>query len=496
MTTVPPRPPGGALVHAFDADHGDLTAEELTQLLGGKGASLAALTKLQMPVPPGFTLTTVACRRYLDRGWDQELEQALLGGVAELERVTGTHLGDPVRPLLVSVRSGAPVSMPGMMDTVLGVGLTRPVIDGIAERTDDAAFAADTMRRALRGWGAAVGGAPPEDPREQLLAAVHAVFGSWESDLVRRYRQIESIPDGLGTGATVQTMVFGNRPGRSGTGVAFTRHPSSGEPGLVGDFLVSAQGDDVVDGRRTTLHLDALRERWPDLWDELAGLAARLEQHFVDMVDIEFTIEDGRLWLLQARPAKRSARAALRVAVDLAEDPAFPLDRTGAVTRCRHVLDGDDAWAEGAGAGSDDAGDVIAEGIAAAAGRGIGVLCVDVDHAVSLTGDGVAVVLVRRETSPVDVPAIADAAGLVTTLGGLVSHAAVVARSWGIPAVVGVSTLEVGPDGVRGPGGLVAAGEIVTVDGDGGRLLRGEHPAGAGDPPPELAVLQRWSQER
>lgn len=495
MTPVPPRPPGGALVHGFDADHGDLTAEELTQLLGGKGAALAALTRLQMPVPPGFTLTTTACRRYLDRGWDQELERALLGGVAALERATGTHLGDPARPLLVSVRSGAPVSMPGMMDTVLGVGLTRAVIDGIAERTGDTAFAADTMRRALRGWRAAVGGAPPDDPREQLLAAVQAVFGSWESDLVRRYREIESIPDGLGTGATVQMMVFGNRPGRSGTGVAFTRHPSSGEPGLVGDFLVGAQGDDVVDGRQATLHLDALRERWPDLWDQLSRHSARLEEHFVDMVDIEFTIEDGRLWLLQARPAKRSARAALRVAVDLAQDPACALDRAGAVARCRHLLDGDDAWAEGADAASDLGGEVVAEGIAAAAGRGVGVLCVEVDHAASLAGDGVAVVLVRRETSPTDVPAIADAAGLVTTLGGLVSHAAVVARSWGIPAVVGASTLEVGPDGVRGPGGRVAVGEVVTVDGDGGRLLRGAHPGGVSDPPPELAVLRRWSQE-
>jgi pyruvate, orthophosphate dikinase len=384
--------------------------------------------------------------------------------------------------------------MPGMLDTVLDVGLTPAVARSLASRTGDGAFADDTVRRAERAWVEVVGGNPPEDPLEQVRVAVGAVFASWRSERVEQYRALEGIDPELGTAVTVQSMVFGNRSERSGTGVAFSRDPSTGAPGLMGDFLARAQGDDVVAGAMPTLPLRELHDRWPELWSELDAMATRLEHHFVDLVDIEFTVEDGRLWLLQARPAKRSPRAALQVAVDLAEDPTFALDRAGAVARCRDLLERpDDSWAGAADAPGDD--EVVVEGLAASPGRAVGLLCTDVGEAVALADEGHDVVLVRRETSPADIQGIAAACGLVTALGGAVSHAAVVARAWGTPAVVGAGELRITADGVEGPAGRVAAGEVVTVDGDGGRLLRGAHPAGPGEPPPALATLRRWAAE-
>lgn len=485
-----------ALVHGFDADHTDRTAEELRRLLGGKGAGLAAMTTMGLPVPPGFTLTTVACRRHLATGWDDALDEAVRSGLADLERATGTRLGDPVSPLLVSVRSGAEVSMPGMMDTVLDVGLTAEVEHGLARRSGEPGFVRDTRARAEKSWTAVVGGSRPTRPTEQVMAAVRAVFESWDAPRARRYRDVEGIPHDLGTAVTVQAMVFGNRNPRSGTGVAFTRNPSSGAPGLMGDFLIAAQGEDVVAGARPTQPLGLLRDRWPALWDELHDIGTRLERHFADMVDIELTIDDGHLWILQARRAMRSPIAALRVAIDMAEDPSFPLDRAGAVARCQTLLDDPPgSWGRaGDGVGYD--GDaVVARGLAAVPGRAVGVLCCDVDRAVQLEVQGVDVILVRRETSPADVHGMAAARGLVTTLGGMVSHAAVVARSWGLPAVVGAEELRLVPGGVDGPGGHIDEGEIVTVDGDGGRLLRGAHPEERSQPPAELEILRGWSTE-
>jgi len=494
MTGVPDPPvPPDALVHGFDADHGDRPAEELTRLLGGKGASLAALTRLGLPVPPGFTLTTAAFHLHRAGGWTPDLEAALAGGLAALERATGRRLGDPSAPLVVSVRSGAAESMPGMLDSVLDVGTTPPVVDALATATGDRRFADDTWERARRGWAAVVGGDLPVDPHDQLVGAVRAVFASWDGDRVRRYRAVEGIGDDLGTAVSVQAMVFGNRTERSGTGVAFTRDPSTGEPGLMGDFLAGAQGDDVVAGAVLTEPLAALGDRWPGVWDELVHVARQLEHHFTDMVDIEFTVEDGRLWLLQARPAKRSRRAAARVAVDLAEDPAFPLDRSGAVARCRPLLDHAAPEPAGVPDGEREA-EVVVRGLAASPGRAVGVLCLDVDRAVHLEAEGADVVLARHETSPADVHGIAAARGLVTARGGLVSHAAVVARSWGLPAVVGAAQLRIVDGRIEGPGGAVAEGEVVTVDGDRGLLLRGAHPA-ASAPPPELEILRRWAQE-
>lgn len=482
------------LAHGFDAEQPDLTPEERVALLGGKGAGLARMTALGMPVPPGFTLTTRACRRYLEGGWDAALDEALRTHLRRLEEATGRQLGDPSAPLLVSVRSGAAISMPGMLDTVLDVGATDAVAAALAEQTGDVAFARDTRDRSARSWAAVVGATRPTEPVEQLVAAVCAVFDSWTGERARRYREVEGIDESLGTAVTVQAMVFGNRGERSGTGVAFSRDPSTGAPGPVGDFLAGAQGEDVVDGTRSTERLDALARRWPDVWAELVELTARLEHELDDAVDVEFTVEEGRLWILQARRAKRSPLAELRIAIDLADDPTFDLDRGGAVTRCRHLLDGDGRWSGGVDA-ADDRADVVAAGLAAAPGRAVGVLCTDVDRAVALDAEGADVVLVRRETSPADVRGMAAAVGLVTSVGGLVSHAAVVARSWGLPAVVGAADLVLHDgDGVEGPGGRVAEGEVVTVDGDGGRLLRGAHPR-AGGVPEELTLLRRWAAE-
>lgn len=485
-----------ALVHGLDAEHPDLTPEERIELLGAKGAGLHRMRAHGMPVPPGFTLTTDACHRYLAHGWDAELDAAVREHLGHLEAATSSRLGDPTAPLLVSVRSGAAVSMPGMLDTVLDVGMTDAVVAALVERTGDAAFARDTQERADRSWAAVVGTDRPPDPHRQVVAAVCAVFDSWTGERARRYREVEGIDEALGTAVTVQAMVFGNRGERSGTGVASSRDPSTGARGPVGDFLVRSQGDDVVGGGRRTDALPVLARHQPQAWAELVALLGQLEHDLDDAVDVEFTIEDGRLWLLQARRAKRSALAEVRIAIDLAEDPSFDLDRAGAVERCRHLLDADDdRWPRAPGLETGDGDAEVVRGIAAVPGRAVGVLCCDVDRAVALEAAGADVILVRRETSPADVHGMAAARGLVTTLGGLVSHAAVVARSWGLPAVVGAGDLRLVPGGVEGPGGPVAEGELVTVDGDAGRLLRGARPGRQAQPPAELEVLRRWAAE-
>ena len=515
--------PDDPLAFSFDADHGR-SPEDLLGLLGGKGCGLAVMTAMGLPVPPGFTLTTAACRRYLEDGWTADLDDAVRAGIAELETRTGTRLGDPDRPLLVSVRSGAEASMPGMMDTVLDVGMTDEVAAGLAARTGDPDFARDTTRRAVLCYATVVFQAPPAvtrrareqrdldelrrhldahglvippDPHRQVREAVEAVFRSWDSPRAGEYRRVEGIDDGLGTAATVQAMVFGNLGDDSGTGVAFTRDPSTGQPGLMGDFLVHAQGEDVVGGDHATTALSAMRARWPEAWDELERIAGVLEREFADMVDIEFTVEQGRLWLLQVRRGKRSPAAAMRIAVEMAEDPSFPVDRAGAVQRCRHLLDpSPPAPLDAAGTADLAVADaaVVATGLAAAPGAATGVLCLDVDEAVERRERGESVVLVRPETSPADIHGMAAAAGLVTTLGGLVSHAAVIARSWGLPAVVGARDLALHDDAVEGNGLRVAVGEQVTVDGDGGRLLLGTH-AGVRTEPPEAAILRQWAQD-
>ncbi len=509
------RPTGHRLAYAFDADRSGLVGEP-ADLLGGKGFGLAEMTASGLPVPPGFTLTTEACRTFLADGWSDPFDRAIEAELAALEATTGKRLGSATDPLLVSVRSGARVSMPGMMDTVLNVGMGSDAEQALAALTGDAVFAADTHRRALLGFAEIVLGAPreilanaaatgspaqvaaalradgfeiPTDPVRQVTDAVRVVFESWTAPRAIRYRQVEGIDESLGTAATVQAMVFGNLGERSGTGVAFTRNPTTGERGLMGDFLVNAQGEDVVAGTTMTEPLDAMAHRWPALAGELQRIADHLERTYRDMIDIEFTVERDRLWMLQARPGKRSPIAAFRVAIDMAEDADFPLDRAEAVDRCRRYLDDPPTLAP---APDEVTLPEAAAGLAASPGQGTGVLVLDPDTAVELADQGVEVVLARRETSPSDVHGMAVAKGLFTTLGGLVSHAALVAREWGIPAVVGAAEATVDATGIDTPAGRIEAGALVTVDGDGGRLLIGRSTI-TGAEAPEVTTIRTWA---
>ena len=512
-----------------------LDPDQRTALLGGKGAALARMTAMGLPVPPGFVLTTAACNRVVADGWFPELDAALAAGLDHLQHTTGRQLGTGAAPLLVSVRSGAPVSMPGMMDTVLNVGMTDDVAAALGAATGEEWFGWDTARRFVQSYATIVLGASEElvrtvmaehlgrdegrgldagdlaratqqvrlrladegyeipiDPRQQITAAVAAVFESWDADRARVYRQVEGISESLGTAATVQMMTFGNLGERSGTGVAFTRDPSTGAAGMVGDFLVGAQGEDVVAGTHATLPVNELRSLWPDVADRLDEAASLLERDLEDLVDIEFTVEDGNLWMLQVRRGKRSPQAALRIAIDLAEDPTFPLGRAEALERVADVLEDPPTRFNPASGHAEH--DVVASGLAASPGRVTGALCTDVDVAIEAGARGEQIILVRRETSPADIAGMAEAAGLVTTLGGLVSHAAVIARSWGVPAVVGVAAITVEPDGIRVGDRHVAAGEVLTIDGDRGVVLLGDHPSDEIEVD-EVAILRRWQRD-
>ncbi|MDQ3691661.1 MAG: hypothetical protein M3406_16850, partial [Chloroflexota bacterium] len=304
-------------VYGFDAPPSG-SAGERTLLLGGKGSNLVVMAhELGLPVPPGFTITTDACRTFLSGQWPSGLDEEIRTHVERLAQRVGRQFGDPRDPLLVSVRSGAPASMPGMMDTVLNLGLTAATTDGLAAATGDRAFAVDCLDRFRQSYRSVIGGdSVPEDPWLQLRSAVEAVFRSWTGERATAYRQHEGIAEALGTAVTVQSMVFGNRGPDSGTGVVFTRNPSTGEPTLFGDVMFDAQGEDVVAGTHETQPLAVLDERLPAVAEELRRYAERLERHYADLCDIEFTVEDGRLWLLQVRVGKRSPRAALRMAID------------------------------------------------------------------------------------------------------------------------------------------------------------------------------------
>lgn len=521
------------LIHPFDVPPA-VEPGDLALVLGGKGAGLSRMRAIGLPVPPGFTIPTTVCRRVLASGWFPELDAAIADGLHALEAELGRRLGDPENPLLVSVRSGAPVSMPGMMDTVLNVGMSAAAAEGLGRRTGDERFGWDTYRRFVEGYASIVAGAPaatleelaraatggrawadlgpaelaaavpawrqalasaghpiPDEAQDQVAAAVRAVFASWHSDRAEVYRRREGISAELNTAATVQAMVFGNLGDESGTGVVFTRDPSTGQAGLVGDFLARAQGEDVVAGTHQTTPIAEMERLWPDVAAELERVAGVLEHELADMVDIEFTVENRRLWLLQSRVGKRSPRAALRVAVAMAEDPSFPVDRAEAVRRVADLLDTPPTEA---GDGPEPDAVVLARGLGASPGRAVGVVSLDADDAVTRAAAGQDVILVRPETSPADVHGMAEARALVTRYGGLMSHAAVVARSWGLPAVVGVAELEIGPDALVAGGQRVAAGETITVDGDRGLVLLGSHP-GVGAEMPEVRLLRRWQAE-
>jgi pyruvate,orthophosphate dikinase len=483
-----------SVTFVFDCDqrHEGLTFAEVKRVIGGKAANLTVMAaELGLPVPPAFTVTTAACNEYLAHGWPAGLDEELREHMARMETIVGQRFGDPADPLLVSVRSGAPVSMPGMMDTILNLGLNDATTAGLADRTSSPKFAADCRRRFETMYRDIVGSeAVPADPWVQLRAAIEAVFRSWNSDRARAYREREGIPDDLGTAVTVQTMVFGNRSVDSGTGVLFTRNPATGEPDLYGDVMFNAQGEDVVAGTHHTEPIGVLDERIPAVGRELREYARRLERHHRDLCDIEFTIEHGRLWMLQCRIGKRSPQAALRIAVDMAEDPDFPVDRTEAVRRVAGILADPPTRVIERG----DVGAAIATGLGASPGIACGGIVLSPEAAVAAAEAGRTVVLVRAETSPDDVHGMASSAGILTTTGGLASHAAVVARGWGIPAVVGAAAVRVGDGEVAIGDATFRPGDTITIDGGTGEVFRGAA-AGVSVVVPEAAILLGWARE-
>ena len=477
-------------VYAFDHPH-DLPRSEVTALLGGKAANLVVMAvELGLPVPPGFTITTATCNAFLSGGWPEGLDAELEAHMRRVEDAVGRRFGDPAEPLLVSVRSGAPVSMPGMMDTILNLGLNGDTAAGLAAASGSTAFATDCHDRFVEMFKKIVGvGTVPDDPWQQLRAAVEAVFRSWNSDRACTYRSHEGIPGDLGTAVTVQAMVFGNRGADSATGVLFTRNPATGEATIYGDVLFDAQGEDVVAGTHQTQSLAVLDERLPIVASQLWRFADVLEHHYADLCDIEFTIEQGRLWLLQVRVGKRSPQAALRIAVDMAEADDFALSRAEAVRRVAPYLVHPPVTWVGRGAVA-----ALATGLPASPGVATGEIVTSPGAAVIVAEAGRSAILVRSETSPDDVHGMARAAGILTSRGGLASHAAVVARGWGIPAVVGAAAVQVGDHSIVIGDHIAAVGDTITIDGSTGEVFAGEVP-GSATLVPEAAILLAWAEE-
>jgi pyruvate,orthophosphate dikinase len=488
------------------------------ELLGGKGAGLAAMREQGLRVPPGFVITTRACNEFRRTGAQPPgLATEVADALAALEADRGRALGDPDLPLLLAVRSGAPVSMPGMMDTILNLGVTDDTVGALAQQfgTD---FAWDCYARFLEGFGKIVLGVDPRqlaglpaargrsrvqalkritdglptDPREQLTMAIEAVLRSWNNPRAAAYRRIEGIDDGIGTAVVVQSMVFGNLNARSGTGVVFTRNPNTGEPEPYGDFLFQAQGEDVVSGEHQTLPIRALADRLPQVWDELTARLEALEAWRKDMLDIEFTVEDGTLFFLQVRTAKRSALGAVRTALSLARDGT--IDRREALMRVTpSQLESLMRPRRDGGHG----GERLITGLAACPGSATGAICLTPEAVFESADRDEPAILVRSETSPDDVQAMAMAEGILTARGGLVSHAAVVARGLSVPAVVGAESLRIDiTSGEADFGGVVLReGDVITVDGDTGEVSRGPVGAETINSAAEFAELLEWADE-
>jgi len=478
------------LVFDLDHDH-DLPPDELRLLVGGKAANLAVMAReLRLPVPPGFVISTEACRDYLTGGWPAGLDNELREHIRRAEQRTGRGFGHAADPLLVSVRSGAPVSMPGMMDTILNLGLNDETAAGLARSSADTAFAQDCYERFRLTFATVAGPHPPVDVWQQLHLAIEAVFRSWNSERALAYRQVERIPDELGTAVTVQAMVFGNAGPDSASGVLFTRNPATGERALFGDVLFEAQGEDVVSGARRTLPVAALGERLPDVARQLWRYANVLERHYADMCDIEFTIERGQLWLLQVRVGKRSPQAALTMAVQMADDPQFPLSRVQAVRRVARYL----VRPPGRRVGVPGERMPITRGLPASPGLATGQIATSAAAADAASSVGAPFILVRAETSPEDVPVMARAAGVLTSRGGLASHAAVVARGWGVPAVVSAADVRICDGAIIIADARYPEGATISIDGSAGLVYDGAV-AGAEVPVPEVAILLGWARD-
>ncbi|GLW55009.1 pyruvate, phosphate dikinase [Kitasatospora phosalacinea] len=470
--------------------------------LGGKASGLVVLHRLGLPVPAGFVVTTGACRAFLRDGRPPAgLDEQLAAAVADLERATGRTFGGPHRPLAVSVRSGAEVSMPGMMSTVLNLGLTTGATEGLAAETGDRAFARDARRGFLASFAEALAAAAgaadvdadvdavPDDAARQLARAVEAVFASWEAPRARTYRELNGIPHDLGTAVVVQQMVFGNRDGRSGSGVAFSRDPGTGEDTPFGEVLFGHQGEAVVSGRTTTRPLRELAEREPEVWAGLRDALRRIEAHHRDACYVEFTFQSGELWFLQARPGRFAGAAAVRVATELADQRLIGRDEAllrVSPLHLRHVRTPRIAPTAEA--------DVLVRGTGACPGVATGRIATTADGAVRMARTG-PVVLVRPETSPGDLHGLAAAAGIVTARGGPASHAAVVARAMGKPAVVGATGLAVDGASVTAGGRTLPEGTLVTVDGTSGEVVLGSPRTVTGAADAHLHRLLAWADD-
>jgi pyruvate, orthophosphate dikinase len=526
---------------------------EMRDLLGGKGAGLAEMANLGLPVPPGFTITTAVCNHYYENGktYPSNLKEQVTAALDQVGRLVGKGFGDTENPLLVSVRSGARASMPGMMDTVLNLGLNDQTVEALARKSQDKRFAYDSYRRFItmysdvvlgighhhfeeildehkdrhgytldteltaEDWIALVRrykerleeerGEPfPQDPHAQLWGAIGAVFGSWMNQRAITYRRLHSIPESWGTAVNVQAMVFGNMGETSATGVAFTRNPSTGEKRLYGEYLINAQGEDVVAGIRTPQeiteiarqeagsNMPSMEAALPETFKELTRIYARLERHYRDMQDLEFTVEQGKLWMLQTRAGKRTAKAALKIAVDLANEGL--ITRKEAVTRIEplsldqllHPTIDPNVERE-----------VIATGLPASPGAASGEIVLSADEAEALKAKGTKVILVRVETSPEDIHGMHAAEGILTTRGGMTSHAAVVARGMGKPCVSGAGSLRVdyAAGTVSVAGRTLRQGDVITIDGSTGQVLAGRVRMSEPELSGEFAILMGWADE-
>jgi pyruvate,orthophosphate dikinase len=519
-------------------------SKEQKQLLGGKGANLSEMSAIGLPIPPGCTLTTEACEYFVehDETWPPGMRQQIREGVAHIEEAMGKTLGDPSDPLLVSVRSGAAVSMPGMMDTVLNLGLNDEVVEGLAAKTNNPRFAYDAYRRLIDMFGNVVVGIDrtrfedaissmkeergvendidltaddlrelvdrykaiyrretgrmfPTDPHEQLEFAINAVFGSWMNPRAVKYRQINTITGLRGTAVNIQAMVYGNMGEDSGTGVCFTRNPATGENKLYGEFLLNAQGEDVVAGIRTPHDIQEMRRLMPDIYEELVQATQRLENHYGEMQDIEFTVEQGDLYILQTRDGKRTGPAAIKIAVEMVEEDLISKARAVRDLVEPHHLDQLlHPRFEDAAAYKDD---VLGEGIAASPGAAVGRVVFTADEAEDWNERGEDVILVRIETSPEDVGGMDAAEGILTSRGGMTSHAAVVARGWGKPCVAGCSDIVVNYTRKSFTNGEVTVeeGDWISINGSTGEVVEGKQPLIDPELSGEFATFMRWADE-
>lgn len=523
-------------VYLFDEGN-----SSMRELLGGKGANLAEMTNIGLPVPYGFTITTEACNDYYDAGKQisDKVKNEILNALSTLEEKTGKKLGSTTNPLLVSVRSGAVFSMPGMMDTVLNLGMNDETVEAIASLTNNPRFAYDSYRRFIQmfsdvvleidvfffeqlleeyrqekgytadpeltaeDWKVVIAGYKeivkkrykqefPQNPIEQLFLSIQSVFGSWNNQRAIVYRKLNKIPDHLGTAVNIQSMVFGNMGNDSGTGVAFTRNPSTGEHVLYGEYLINAQGEDVVAGIRTPKTIDTLATEMPDVFEQFVSICKRLEDHYEDMQDIEFTVERGQLYILQTRNGKRTAGAAIRIAVEMVEEAIIGKSEAllrvdpDQLNQLLHRRIDDTATRN-----------KIAKGLPASPGAATGKVIFDADEAEQLGGAGEKVILVRQETTPDDIHGIVAAQGVVTSRGGMTSHAAVVARGMGKACICGCEAIKIdfGNKEFSVGNTIVKEGDTITIDGSTGEVILGEVPMIDPELSDEFQLLLRWADE-